>query len=109
VFDEITVAGEMRSGKNADKIARLYSHHLFQGADHIWCINYLWAGDDLRERFKFLKLHAAILRKNLSEISDLAVIAKYQWLAGFHDSAIGQISESDLTEFGYKRSDLLVS
>src|SRR5260370_36879496 len=43
VFDEEIFTGDMRSGKNADKIARLYSYHLFQGGDHEWRINYLRA------------------------------------------------------------------
>jgi hypothetical protein len=103
------VTEERRSGKNANKIEQLYSHHLFQGRDHIWSVNYLRAGDDLRETFKFLKLHAEILQKNISEISEPAVIAKYQWLAAFHDSVIDQISDSDLAQFGYSRPELLVS
>jgi nitroreductase len=109
VFDELIVTEERRSGKNANKIEQLYSHHLFQGRDHIWSVNYLRAGDDLRETFKFLKLHAEILQKNISEISEPAVIAKYQWLAAFHDSVIDQISDSDLAQFGYSRPELLVS
>jgi nitroreductase len=106
VFDNPKVTAEIQLMAGRENMARFYSDYLFQGDDQEWSVNYLQAGDELGERLRLLKEHAEVLRRNLAEVSDSAVVAKYQWLAKFHNSIVEQISESDLAKYGQARAEL---
>jgi hypothetical protein len=108
VFDHPKVIGEMELAAGKEQMGRFYTDYLFRGDDEIWSVNYLQAGDELGERLRLLREHAAVLRRNLSEVSDAAVVAKYRWLAKFQNSIVEKISEGDLAKYGQPRAELLV-
>jgi nitroreductase len=108
VFDEPKIIGEIEPAVRREQMGRFYTDYLFRGDDEIWSVNYLQAGDELGERLRLLREHAAVVRRNLSEVSDAAVVAKYQWLAKFQNSVVEKIPEADLAKHGQRRTELLL-
>ena len=106
IVDEARVIAEMQSLVGKENTARLCMDYLFYGDNEQWSVNYLQAGDELGERLALLKEHSKVLHRNLSEISDLAVLAKYRWLANFQNSVVARLADSDLAKYGYTRAEL---
>ena len=102
-YPRVVVHGKLHA------LLRPEQHLWFEADDHILSLNYLAAGDDLRERIRLLQLHAGVVRNALAEISQAEAIEKLRWLAAFHNSVVAQIPDADLTETGASRRDLVIS
>src|ERR1700733_1837957 len=83
VVDGASVIAGMQSRVGKENMKALCEDYLFYGDDGQWSVNYLQAGDEFAERLTFLKEHSRVLRRNLSELSDPAVRAKFVWLPSF--------------------------
>ena len=108
VVDRATVIAGMQSVLGKENMTRLCEDYLFYGDDEQWSVNYLQAGDELGERLTLLKEHSKVLRRNLSEISDSAVLAKFRWLANFQNSIVARLADADMARYGLTRAELQV-
>jgi hypothetical protein len=108
VVDGANVIARMQSMVGKESMAGLCEDYLFYGDDGQWSISYLQAGDELGERLTFLKEHSKVLRRNLSDISDTAVRAKFLWLANFQNAIVTRLADSDLAKHGHSRAELQV-
>lgn len=108
VVDRATVIAGMQSVVGKENMTRLCEDYLFYGDDEHWSVNYLQSGDELGERLTLLKEHSRVLRRNLSEISDSAVLAKFRWLANFQNSIVAQLADADVARYGLTRAELQV-
>ena len=83
---------------------------VWNGSDGICFVNYLGMVDSAAEAIDVLRLHKSLIESQLRDQSELnGITAKYNWLIGYHNAAVRNLSDETLLDLKVGRESLLIS